>query len=108
MRIRWSWTGKTQIRVYEKPLSPWKVGGVGSKQYANHFKLLQFMQKTLAFSFRLPRGYHTRGAGRTNLRFFMKVSLVAMMILLLFTQLLTARESYAQKMEDKLITLELR
>ena len=66
------------------------------------------MQKTLAFSFRLPRGYHTRGAGRTNLRFFMKVSLVAMMILLMFTQLLTARESYAQKMEDKLITLELR
>jgi len=38
----------------------------------------------------------------------MKVSLVAMMILLMFTQLLTARESYAQKMEDKLITLELR
>jgi len=50
------------------------------------------MQKILAF----------------NLRFFMKVSLVAMMILLMFTQLLTAREGYAQKMEDKLITLELR
>jgi len=66
------------------------------------------MQKTLAFSFRLPLGYYARIAERTNLRFFMKVSLVAMMILLMFTQLLTARESYAQKMEDKLITLELR
>jgi len=66
------------------------------------------MQKKLAFSFRLPDGYYAGIAGRTNLRFFMKVSLVAMMILLMFTQLLTARESYAQKMEDKLITLELR
>jgi TonB-linked SusC/RagA family outer membrane protein len=38
----------------------------------------------------------------------MKVSLVAATTLLLFTQLLTAGEGYAQKMEDKLITLELR
>jgi len=46
--------------------------------------------------------------GNQNLRFFMKVSLVAVTTLLLFTQLLTAGEGYAQKMEDKLITLELR
>ncbi|HVW62802.1 MAG TPA: carboxypeptidase-like regulatory domain-containing protein, partial [Puia sp.] len=38
----------------------------------------------------------------------MKVSLVVVTVLFLFTQLLTAGESYAQKMEDKLITLELR
>ncbi|WP_158085133.1 SusC/RagA family TonB-linked outer membrane protein [Niastella vici] len=38
----------------------------------------------------------------------MKVSLLAAILLVLCTQLLTANAGYAQKMEDKLITLELR
>lgn len=66
------------------------------------------MQKIIAFSPLLPGRYFPGRRGNQNLRFFMKVSLVVVTVLLLFTQLLTAGESYAQKMEDKLITLELR
>lgn len=59
------------------------------------------MQKTTAFGFPLP--------GRNpKLPFIMKVSLAAAFSLLVFTQLLTAGVGYAQRIEDKLITLELR
>jgi len=66
------------------------------------------MQKTTAFGLP-PSGKRFSGwPGNQNLSFFMKVSLLAVTILLLFTQLLTANAGYAQKIEDKFITLELR
>lgn len=66
------------------------------------------MQKTTALGIPLP-GKHCSGMpGNQKLLFAMKVSLTAAIFLLFCTQLLTAGVTYAQKIEDKLITLELR
>ncbi len=64
------------------------------------------MQKTTA----IPLPVRSKHRGRrllSNLPFIMKVSLVSAVTLLLTSQLLLARVGYSQKLEDKLITLEL-
>lgn len=66
------------------------------------------MQKTTAFGFPPTRLLMSGGRRKLNLPFIMKVSFVAAFSLLLSCQLLLARTGFAQKMEDKEITLGLK
>lgn len=66
------------------------------------------MQKTTALWGLFSRRRGPGGLQQQNVSFFMKVSLVVMISLLISAQLLQARDGFGQQMNDREITLELK
>lgn len=76
----------------------------------NHitFKHMQFMQKRIAFGNTPYTAFLPEEAKKSNVSFIMKLSISTMMLIMLTGQLLLAAPGYSQKMEEKIISLELR
>ena len=77
------------------------------KTIGNHSKRLQFMQKTTAFGHMLPQKKWARIPRQLKVPFIMKVSIGAIMSILLSAQLLIAGDGFAQSSSETQITLEL-